>query len=110
MGLHRNARLGLAGRRQLVADVEAGLSCREAARRRSVSPTTACKWWRRWAEADPRTASDACLSRGSILTSTPLSTSAARGRTGADLRSQAPLRLGTAPDRRRDRASPRDPL
>jgi transposase len=52
MGLHRNARLGLAGRRQLVADVEAGLSCREAARRRSVSPTTACKWWRRWAEAD----------------------------------------------------------
>src|SRR6266487_3913799 len=51
MGLHRNARLGLAGRRQLVADVEAGLSCREAARRRSVSPTTACKWWRRWAEA-----------------------------------------------------------
>lgn len=51
MGLHRNARLGLAGRRRLVADVEAGLSCREAARRRGVSPTTACKWWRRWSEA-----------------------------------------------------------
>jgi transposase InsO family protein len=51
MGLHRNARLGLAGRRALVADVEAGVSCREAARRRGVSPTTACKWWRRWAEA-----------------------------------------------------------
>jgi transposase InsO family protein len=51
MGLHRNARLGLAGRRRLVADVEAGLSCREAARRRGVSPTTACKWWRRWCEA-----------------------------------------------------------
>ena len=46
MGLHRNARLGLAGRRALVADVEAGCSCREAARRRGVSPTTACKWWR----------------------------------------------------------------
>ena len=28
-----------------------GLSCREAARRRGVSPTTACKWWRRWSEA-----------------------------------------------------------
>src|SRR5947207_13950973 len=51
MGLHRNARLGLAGRRVLVGDVEGGLSCREAARRRGVSPTTACKWWRRWSEA-----------------------------------------------------------
>jgi transposase InsO family protein len=53
MGLHRNARLGLAGRRALVADVEAGCSCREAARRRGVSPTTACKWWQRWREATP---------------------------------------------------------
>jgi transposase InsO family protein len=51
MGLHRNARLGLAGRRALVLDVERGWSCREAARRRGVSPTTACKWWRRWSEA-----------------------------------------------------------
>jgi transposase len=51
MGLHRNARLGLAGRRALVADVEAGLSCRAAAGRRGVSPSTACKWWRRWSEA-----------------------------------------------------------
>ena len=53
MALHRNARLGLAGRRALVADVELGCSCREAARRRGVSPTTACKWWRRWTEATP---------------------------------------------------------
>jgi transposase InsO family protein len=53
MGLHRNARLGLAGRRALVADVEAGASCREAARRRGVSPTTVCKWWWRWVEAAP---------------------------------------------------------
>jgi transposase len=53
MGLHRNARLGLAGRRALVADVESGCSCREAARRRGVSPTTACKWWRRWSETPP---------------------------------------------------------
>jgi transposase InsO family protein len=51
MGLHRNARLGLAGRRALVGDVELGLSCRQAAKRRGVSPTTACKWWRRWSEA-----------------------------------------------------------
>ena len=62
MGLHRNARLGLAGRRALVADVEAGCSCREAARRRGVSPTTACKWWRRWSEATPeQRRSLACL-------------------------------------------------
>jgi transposase InsO family protein len=51
MGLHRNARLGLAGRRALVRDVESGCSCRDAARRRGVSPTTACKWWSRWREA-----------------------------------------------------------
>jgi transposase InsO family protein len=51
MGLHRNARLGLAGRRALVADIESGCSCREAARRRGVSPTTACKWWWRWSQA-----------------------------------------------------------
>jgi transposase len=51
MGLHRNARLGLAGRRALVADIEAGCSCREVARRRGVSPTTACRWWRRWSQA-----------------------------------------------------------
>jgi transposase InsO family protein len=50
MKVHGNARLGPAGRRALVADVEAGCSCREAARRRGVSPTTACKWWRRWCE------------------------------------------------------------
>jgi transposase InsO family protein len=51
MGLHRNARLGLGGRRALIADIEGGCSRREAARRRGVSPTTACKWWRRWLRA-----------------------------------------------------------
>jgi hypothetical protein len=40
MGLHRNARLGLAGRRRLVADVEAGLSCREAGGRPGGGPPT----------------------------------------------------------------------
>jgi len=54
MVFHRNARLGLAGRFALVADVEAGCSCREAARRRGVSPTTACKWWQRWSGATPQ--------------------------------------------------------
>src|SRR4051812_30171760 len=60
MGLHRNARLGLAGRRVLVADVASGCSCREAARRRGVSPTTACKWWSRWRAATPEQRRSLC--------------------------------------------------
>ena len=48
MTFHRNAKLGLAGRLQLVREIESGCSQREAARRRGVSPSTACKWWGRW--------------------------------------------------------------
>jgi transposase InsO family protein len=51
MRLHRNAKLGLAGRYALVKTIEAGCSAREAARRHGVSPATACTWWRRWREA-----------------------------------------------------------
>ena len=90
MGLHRNARLGLAGRRALVADVEAGCSCREAARRRGVSPTTACKWWRRWSEATLEQRRSLALSRGSFVAAAPLPAAAAGRRAGADLRRQAP--------------------
>jgi transposase InsO family protein len=79
MELHRNARLGLAGRRALVADIAAGCSCREAARRRGVSPTTACKWWRRWRQAsEPERSSLACLGdRSSRPWSSPRLTPAA---------------------------------
>ena len=60
MRLHRNAALGLAGRRRLVLLViEHGLSQREAARRMGVSPATANRWVRRWREHD---ASEGCLS------------------------------------------------
>jgi len=48
MRLHRNAKLGLAGRYALVTAIEAGLSMREAARHHGVSPATACSWARRW--------------------------------------------------------------
>jgi len=48
MRLHRNAKLGLAGRYALVKTVEQGCSIREAARRHGVSPATACTWSRRW--------------------------------------------------------------
>lgn len=51
MELHRNARLGLAGRAALVATIEQGASLREAARRHGVSPATACRWHQRWRQA-----------------------------------------------------------
>ena len=49
--LHRNARLGLAGRYALVTAIEQGCSIREAARRHGVSPATACTWSQRWRAA-----------------------------------------------------------
>ena len=51
MQLHRNAKLGLAGRYALVTTIERGCSIREAARRHGVSPATACTWSRRWRAA-----------------------------------------------------------
>ena len=51
MYLHANAKLGLAGRFALVQLIEQGCSIRAAARRFSVSPATAHRWWRRWREA-----------------------------------------------------------
>jgi transposase len=48
MVLHRNAKLGLAGRYALARAVEDGMSVREAATAFGVSPATACRWSRRW--------------------------------------------------------------
>src|SRR4051812_35736255 len=50
MDLHANAKLGLAGRRELVLTVEGGLSLKRAAARFSVSPATAHRWWHRWVD------------------------------------------------------------
>ena len=52
MRLHRNAKLGLAGRFALIQAREQGLSMREVASRFSVSPATVCRWHRRWLQAD----------------------------------------------------------
>ncbi|HEX6573009.1 MAG TPA: leucine zipper domain-containing protein [Steroidobacteraceae bacterium] len=52
MELHANAKLGLAGRRELVLAIEAGLSLRAAAAAFKVSPATAHRWWHRWLEGD----------------------------------------------------------
>jgi transposase InsO family protein len=48
MNLHANARLGLAGRRELVLAIEGGMSLKQAAASFSVSPATAHRWWHRW--------------------------------------------------------------
>jgi len=50
MNLHANAKLGLAGRRQLVLAVDRGLSLKRAAACFGVSPATAHRWWHRWLE------------------------------------------------------------
>ena len=47
MNLHANAKLGLAGRRQLVLAIESGASMRAAAAAFGVSPATAHRWWHR---------------------------------------------------------------
>jgi transposase InsO family protein len=51
MNLHANAKLGLAGRRELVLAVEGGMSLRQAAACFSVAPATAHRWWHRWLES-----------------------------------------------------------
>jgi len=51
MDLHRNAKLGLAGRYALVRAVEGGMSVRAAAAAFCVSPATAWRWSQRWKSA-----------------------------------------------------------
>jgi transposase InsO family protein len=51
MLVHRNARLGLAGRYALVQAVEDGMSLKAAAAAFNVSPATAHRWWHRWLDA-----------------------------------------------------------
>ena len=51
MLVHRNAKLGLAGRHALVCAVEGGMTLKAAAAAFSVSPATAHRWWHRWLDA-----------------------------------------------------------
>jgi len=61
MKTHRNARLGLAGRHELVRACEAE-GQRAAARRFALSPATANKWHRRWlAASEAERATLSCL-------------------------------------------------
>ena len=51
MHFHRNAKLGLAGRRELVLAIAGGSSLREAAQAFNVSVATAHRWSKRWRQA-----------------------------------------------------------
>jgi len=48
MQVHANAKVGPAGRRELVRLVETGLSLKAAVAAFSVSPAAAHRWWHRW--------------------------------------------------------------
>jgi transposase InsO family protein len=62
MQVHANAKLGLAGRRELVRVVEGGASLRVAAAMFGVAPATAHRWFSRWRQAsEPERSSLACL-------------------------------------------------
>ena len=62
MNVHGNAKLGPAGRRALVEEIERGASLRQAAAGSGVSVATAHRWWGRWRQAsEPQRRSLACL-------------------------------------------------
>ena len=62
MELHRRAKLGLAGRHELVSRIEQGMTQKAAAAAFCVSPATANRWYRRWREASaPERRTLACL-------------------------------------------------
>jgi transposase InsO family protein len=58
MRVHANAKLGPAGRRQLVSLIESGMSLRAAAAATRVSPCTAHRWWHRWRSASAEARAD----------------------------------------------------
>jgi transposase InsO family protein len=67
MSVHRNAKLGLAGRFALVTAIEGGTSLRSAAAAFNVSPATAHRWWHRWlgAGAEARSSLSCLFDRSS---------------------------------------------
>jgi transposase InsO family protein len=73
MRFHRNAKLGLAGRRELVLAIAGGSSIRAAATTFNVSNATAHRWWQRWkrASAAERRSLSCLLDRSSRPTRSP---------------------------------------
>lgn len=73
MRFHRNAKLGLAGRRELVLQIAGGSTIREAAQAFNVSVATAHRWWQRWRSAseDQRESLSCLLDRSSRPSRSP---------------------------------------
>jgi transposase InsO family protein len=73
MNVHANAKLGPAGRRELVRAIEQGASLNRAAARFSVSSATASRWWNRWrqASASERSSWSCLMDRSSRPRSSP---------------------------------------
>jgi transposase InsO family protein len=82
MQLHANAKLGPAGRRELVRRIEEGDSLRAAAAALKVAPATAHRWWHRWlgATGSERVSGRWSCDRPSCPRRSPQRTSAAEER------------------------------
>jgi len=94
MQFHRNAKLGLAGRHQLVLAIESGGSIRQSARTFNVSVATAHRWWKRWRDAGAGEGeSRSCLFDRSSRAAHKSAAARARARAG-DLRLSAADGLG----------------
>jgi transposase len=90
MVLHRNAKLGLAGRFALLRAVEDGCSLKEAAAAFSISPVTGRRWSRRWQTAsEQERRSLVCLFDRSSRPSQADAAPVAGARAGTDLRNAA---------------------
>jgi hypothetical protein len=108
MRFHRNAKLGLAGRRELVLQIAGGSSLREAAQAFNVSVATAHRWSKRWRQAsEAEHGSLSCLlDRSSRPTRSPRRLPPEAERAICDCRT--PDGLGATARRRRDRLLPLD--
>jgi transposase InsO family protein len=98
MTTHPKAKLGLAGRHELVKVIESGESQREAARRCLAGDGEQVVV--ALAAGEPQGARLARVPRRSLLASAPLAERAPGRRAGADLRGSLPHRPGTTADRR----------
>ena len=103
MGVHANAKLGPAGRRELVRLIREGSSERQAAACLSVAPATAHRWSVREREASLRAARVGSLGAGSLEPAAALAAAHRCGHRAARLPGAAAHRLGAAVDRWRDR-------
>lgn len=96
MELHRNAKLGLAGRLALVELIEDGMTLRAAAAALSVAPATAHRWWSRWraASVEERVSRACLLDRSSRPRRSPRQLSPAEERPILEARRQTNLGPG----------------